>query len=1358
MVKRYKGGLMGSTEAITSIADARGVWGIVQATQSRNVGNWPGLLATETPGSGSGAGFSNGFMTVSNVSVTDSNYTVLNDTPNISTAGGYIKITGRGFVSGCVVYVGGTPAISTTFISSTEVRAQIAAATSNTLMVYVVNPDGSTGIKLSSLVFSGTPTWATGATLTSQVTDVVFSISFAATSDSAITAYTVDTGSSLPPGTSLFANGLFTGTVTGISSDTTYSFAVVATDTENQDTARTFNVTFSTGDQYFYLTPLLLNGDGNTWIRDSSVNNFLPTIGNDTKPSAFSPYNSNWSGFFDGTGDYLDVSGSSNLAFGTNDFTIEFFAYIVALNTFMMFYDSRTAEGLYPAIYKHSDNTIRYYVNSGQAIAGPALAANTWYHIVVSRVSGITRMFVNGTQVVSTYTDTNNYLNGAGRPRIGANGTDATSGVNGYISNLRVLNGTGYTSVTVPTSRLTTTSQSASNCQLLTLQDNRFVDNSTNAFTITPNGDVSNRSFGPFTETDIVSGSAYFDGTGDHLIVTDNAGMELGAGDFCVECWIYPTSVTNTAVVIDKRSGGYAPLLLWRSGSTLQIYMSLNGSSWGLASAVTVGALSVNRWYHVAVFRVGSSLYTSFNGVVTLVTASGSGTLVNNSTNWYIGTETNGSTNPWTGYIADMRFVVGSGIYTSANFTPTTSSLSSVANTQLLTLQYRRGDNNHRFVEESGVQALTTRTGNPSQGSFSPHSPAGWSTYFNGSSYLNVVSNAAFAFGTGDFTLEAWIFLPVYPSAGTVAGQIISAHNWNGSGFDFGWRVNTAGPLYFEAVGGANLTSTIVVPLGQWNHVACVRSSGTITFYINGLSRGSASITTSIPSTTAISLGHSLTGGTYGALTGYISNARVVKGVAVYTANFTPQTSSLSSTQSSGTNIAAITAGQTSLLTLQDNRFKDNSTNAFALTNGSASIQAFSPFRGSGSYSPATHGGSAYFDGSGDYVYIANNAVMTLGTNDHCIELWMYPNGAQNQYTTVWFYSIGAASGATNTYYFSIGSDAGGGISVLGGPLSGVWAVTLGGLGSTEYNAILNVWTHVVLTRRGSAYRLFLNGVLKAYTTYAGSIIAQGGSFSIGWDGANATTYYKGWLSNFRVINGSIPTAYQTTSTTLGTTIFTPPTSVPAFEANTVMAMNFTNGGIVDATGRITFETLADTKISNVASKFGSGSLYFDGTGDYVVAPSNPAFGFGTGDFTVECWVYFNSTSGTFVPFAQSDALGSSTNDKWFFALGSSTLRLQTHSSGGFTCTTPWTPSTGIWYHIAAVRSSGTILLFINGTSGTVTTTGTPSGYSLSQNGLSIGAMSTPYHLNGYIDDFRITRFARYTASFTVPSSAFLTR
>ncbi len=178
-------------------------------------------------------------------------------------------------------------------------------------------------------------------------------------------------------------------------------------------------------------------------------------------------------------------------------------------------------------------------------------------------------------------------------------------------------------------------------------------------------------------------------------------------------------------------------------------------------------------------------------------------------------------------------------------------------------------------------------------------------------------------------------------------------------------------------------------------------------------------------------------------------------------------------------------------------------------------------------------------------------------------------------------------------------------------------------------------------------------------------------------------------------------------------------------------------------------------KITSSVSKFGDTSGFFDGTNDYLSIANNTVFAFGTGNFTVEAWIYRTGGSGN-QPICQSDALGGSTNDKWWFAVISTGLFFGTHDAGGFSVTTTTTFNTNTWYYVAVTRNSGTMYLFINGVSTAFTTSGTPSGYSLSQNGLSIGGMSTPSYWTGYIDELRITKgIARYTASFATQSIEF---
>jgi len=175
---------------------------------------------------------------IASVNVANSAFTVLDDTA-VNVGGGYIVVTGENFAANATVLVDTTQASAVTRVSSTQLRVQVPAKAAATYNLYVVNPDGGTGIRVNGVTYSSDPTWVTATPLTGQVSNVAFNLTFNATS---ATSYAVAAGSTLPVGTQLLANGYFYGTVS-IGAETTYSFSVVATDAENQDSSKTFQVT-----------------------------------------------------------------------------------------------------------------------------------------------------------------------------------------------------------------------------------------------------------------------------------------------------------------------------------------------------------------------------------------------------------------------------------------------------------------------------------------------------------------------------------------------------------------------------------------------------------------------------------------------------------------------------------------------------------------------------------------------------------------------------------------------------------------------------------------------------------------------------------------------------------------------------------------------------------------------------------------------------------------------------------------------------------------------------------------------------------------------------------------------------------
>jgi hypothetical protein len=1086
-----------------------------------------------------------------------------------------------------------------------------------------------------------------------------------------------------------------------------------------------------TPDLYFPYVSLLLsttslgNANNNLFVDSSGAFNPISRSGNTTQGS-FTPYGASWSNYFDGTGDYLSVASNAAFGMGTGDFTIELWVNPTAFTgsgNVLVDMRSGTEPSVRPDLEYNSSGVLNYRVNGSTVISGGTLAIGTWSHVAIARSGTTTKLFLNGVQVGSSYSDSNNY-GASAACRIGADDDGGPNAyVNGYISNVRVVKGTAvYTAAfTPPTSNLT----AISGTSLLTCQSNRFRDASTNNFTITVTGNTSVTEFSPFApaypgisynQSDITNWSGYFDGTGDNLTIPSNAAFGFGTGDFTIEFWAYIPTWTGDAQLIGCHTAfvGYDWLIQqFSSGQFRWLDASLTLQS---------GTVPVtNQWNHYAVTRSGTTLRIFLNGTQT---ASGTSTANIPATRALGIMGDTGASATQIGYMSNVRIVKGTAVYTSA-FTPPTTNLTAISGTSLLTLQ------NAAFTDNSTNSFIITINGNTTVTGNSPFNTVGyWSNYFNGgTNYLTTSSTTWTQLGTGNFTVEGWGYINAYgtyfPLCDTRASPTFSP--WilgvNSSGFaDF----------YYGTTAGGRITDTVAVGLNTWVHLAAVRSGSTITLYVNGVSKGTATYSSAMNGGAA-TIGR-IVDGFYA--NGYISNFRVVVGTAVYTSNFTPPTTPL--TAISGTQV----------LTCQNGRIIDNSTNNSTITvTGTVSTQSFDPFYTS---TIASNGGSMYFDGTGDYLTVPSSPGLNFGTSNWTIECWVYVSTRTTNYPLVFGNNRGSfttdalaltASNSDNVAYNNKFVIAWG---------SAGWSSPSAGNSQLLVANVANVtgtWYHLAIVRESStSVKMYRDGVQVANATvssgatfnwgFSGSLLGGGN-----WDGAQGA--FNGYISNLRATPSAVYTA-----------AFTPPTTPLTPSANTTLLVNGMNAGAYDATAINNMETVGNAQVTTAVSKFGGSSVYFDGTGDNLICnPSTPdVFAFGSGNFTIEFWAYMNSVSGIQVFY---DGRPASVQGLYpTIYISGTQVRYFTSSADRIT---GGTVATGTWYHIAVSRSGTSTRMFLNGTQIGSTYTDT-SAYTNTTNrpGIGFDANASTYYLNGYIDDLRVTKgVARYTANFTPPTQAF---
>lgn len=194
---------------------------------------------------------------------------------------------------------------------------------------------------------------------------------------------------------------------------------------------------------------LMLHFDGendSTSFVDSSLYQMIVTPNGGVKLSNVRSKFGATSALFYGSGDFLTLGGAPGLAFGSQDFTVEMWVWLQSLTGDCTLYDSRPSarNGAYPSLSITPTN-VSYYTNGAEQIAAAhGISALQWFHVALCRVSGATRVFINGVQKGSTWADSVVYLNGGDRPAIGALGLNTSlNNLNGSIDELRITNGVG---------------------------------------------------------------------------------------------------------------------------------------------------------------------------------------------------------------------------------------------------------------------------------------------------------------------------------------------------------------------------------------------------------------------------------------------------------------------------------------------------------------------------------------------------------------------------------------------------------------------------------------------------------------------------------------------------------------------------------------------------------------------------------------------------------------------------------------------------------------------------------------------------------------------------------------------------
>ena len=553
---------------------------------------------------------------------------------------------------------------------------------------------------------------------------------------------------------------------------------------------------------------------------------------------------------------------------------------------------------VYDASQSVQADKMRLYVNGVLAPSASTHGTSSTTHVMSPNKSGMNQIIgnnsVNDAKANLLIADVY-FLDGVAKTVTGGV-TDFTE-LNGYGG----LKPKGYTGTDFGNNGFHIDAQPAYDADLLVTSidrndgDTLFADAASgHTITDTGNPEHSIAVGNPFTGDDK---SIYWDGSSYGLETDSSTDFALGTDDFTIEFWFNAEFSTSWPLPIASSDTSYGPFIYITASKYIAIYQGSNTSKWQSPS----NTVKENQWQHFVYCRKTIS-GTTYNRVwvdgTEISPSSGSTT-----GDWSYGTSAQSikiaaaNYNYLKGYLHDVRIIKGTAAYWGSgtngagDITVPTEKLTAVTNTKLLIQPTPSSDSSWSDIDKSGVSGRTISHSNsvayadPTASTAYEAAAKSSAMHFDGSGdYLTTESTSDLRFGTGDFTAECW-FNP--SQVANTWEPLLASENYPS---DASWVLyQKAAGIYFRCDdNGTYLTieEAGLLTTGTWHHVAAVRSSGNVTVYLDGSPIDSTKDYSSynLDNDNGVAIGYSYS--SVGPFNGYIFDARITKGTARYTSDF----------------------------------------------------------------------------------------------------------------------------------------------------------------------------------------------------------------------------------------------------------------------------------------------------------------------------------------------------------------------------------------------------------------------------------------------------------------------------------------